>query len=290
MLTRQRYPQSQVPFWTFFGATLLGKGVIKVTLQTFVCILVFSQAFWEAFLALVPSVGLPTSVCAKAGMGEQDVCIMPNFFKAGRKKLMTSFALQERVVPKEFMGDTSHLDHSNLVHKYCSVEVAKEPLCERSSITGVWMGRKYDEFSAMSKRIVAPPPRGLDANGDGRLSLEELEPAVGFGGKLSLASLDPGTGSLFSVGNLWNAFIAGLICFFIYSIVEQVAIMAQAEYDSEQVAALEASLSAAPAKARAASSRRVASPAPSRAKSPATTTTKKAASAKKPPSSKRKKD
>ena len=101
----------------------------------------------------------------------------------------------------------------------------------------------------MSTRIVAPPPRGLDANGDGSLSLGELEPAVGFGGKLSLASLDPGTGSLFSVGNLWNAFIAGLICFFIYSIVEQVAIMAQAEYDSEQVAALEASLSAAPAKA-----------------------------------------
>ena len=35
-----------MPFWTFFGATLLGKGVIKVTLQTLGCIAVFGPAFW----------------------------------------------------------------------------------------------------------------------------------------------------------------------------------------------------------------------------------------------------
>ena len=38
----------------------------------------------------------------------------------------------------------------------------------------------------------------------------ELEAAVGLSdGKLSLASIDPCTGGLLSVGNLWNAFIAG---------------------------------------------------------------------------------
>ena len=45
--------------------------------------------------------------------------------------------------------------------------------------------------------------------------------------KLSLASLDPGTGGIFSVGALWNAFIAGLVIFFVVSIVEQVAASAQ---------------------------------------------------------------
>ena len=41
-------------------------------------------------------------------------------------------------------------------------------------------------------------------------------------GKLSLGSLDPGEGGLFSVGTLWGLFIVGLILFFVYSIVEQV--------------------------------------------------------------------
>ena len=76
--------------------------------------------------------------------GSKTYVLCPTFFKAGRKKLMTSFALQERMVPKELMGDASYLDHSKLVHKYCEVEVAKEPLCERTSITGVWTGRKYE--------------------------------------------------------------------------------------------------------------------------------------------------
>ena len=63
-------------------------------------------------------------------------------------------------------------------------------------------------------------------------------------GKLSLASIDPGTGGLLSVGNLWNAFIAGLVLFFIYSIVEQVALSTQAANDADELEALEEKLMA----------------------------------------------
>ena len=84
-------------------------------------------------------------------------------------------------------------------------------------------GEKAAEMKSVSGRVFA----AYDANGDGLLSAAELQPTVGTSdGKLSLASLDPGSGSLldagYVMGLLWNAFIAGLILFFVYSIVEQV--------------------------------------------------------------------
>ena len=36
----------EMPFWTFFGATLLGKGFIKVSLQAVFFIAVFGQWLW----------------------------------------------------------------------------------------------------------------------------------------------------------------------------------------------------------------------------------------------------
>lgn len=54
-------------------------------------------------------------------------------------------------------------------------------------------------------------------------------------GKFSLASLDPGTGGLFSLGTLWNGFIVGLILFFIWSIIDQMAKSKQAELDEAEL-------------------------------------------------------
>ena len=56
------------------------------------------------------------------------------------------------------------------------------------------------------------------------MSATELQAAVSAtDGKISLGSLDPGEGKYFTPGNLWNAFIAGLVLFFVVSIVEQMA-------------------------------------------------------------------
>lgn len=99
----------------------------------------------------------------------------------------------------------------------------------------------------------------LDSNEDGALSPEELKPAgeakpvnptsndcvtshhylppatavQRLDGKLTLASLDPGTGSILSFENLWNASLAGLIIFFLVSIIDQMA-------KSKQVGAMRA--------------------------------------------------
>lgn len=41
---------SLIPFWTFFGATLIGKAVIKMSLQKLFVIVAFSEEHFEAFL------------------------------------------------------------------------------------------------------------------------------------------------------------------------------------------------------------------------------------------------
>ena len=205
---------------------------------------------------------------------------------------MASFTLQRRVLPEDFLGGAAVLDKSGLLNKYCGVTVAGEALCGRkSAYSGAWSNAaKYEEFSALVSRVLASPSKGgYDADGDGSLNLPELKLAAGLSdGKLSLGSLDPGSGSIFSLGALWNGFIAGLICFFIYSIVEQVAINAQASIAAERVEALEAELlSRKPATSRMASP----SPASNRAKSPAQASSKKQqAPPKKTPGSKRKKE
>ena len=51
-----------------------------------------------------------------------------------------------------------------------------------------------------------------------------------------------GTGGVFTVGNFWNGFIAALVLFFVYSIVEQVGLSTQAARDAAEIEALEASL------------------------------------------------
>ena len=42
-----------VPFWTFFGATLIGKAIVKMHIQKMFIIFVFSEQYVLAFLSLI---------------------------------------------------------------------------------------------------------------------------------------------------------------------------------------------------------------------------------------------
>lgn len=202
----------EMPFWTFFGATMLGKGFTKVTIQTAVCIGIFGPNMWALVLALAPA--------GWRGM-----------MAAGRSKLMYSFALQERSTPTQLLNGRRALDTAVLIDKRCAVQGA----CGPKGIAGYAASPKWEAASAAAHRAVA----AYDADGDGALSLAELEAARGLtDGKVSLASLDPGEGGYFSVGMLWNGFIAGLILFFVVSIIEQVAIATQADLDAAEIDAM----------------------------------------------------
>eukprot|EP00325_Prymnesiales_sp_UTEX-LB-985_P033788 CAMPEP_0174739230 /NCGR_PEP_ID=MMETSP1094-20130205/71241_1 /TAXON_ID=156173 /ORGANISM="Chrysochromulina brevifilum, Strain UTEX LB 985" /LENGTH=564 /DNA_ID=CAMNT_0015942761 /DNA_START=69 /DNA_END=1763 /DNA_ORIENTATION=- len=229
----------EMPFWTFFGATLIGKGLIKVSLQTIVMIGMFGPAMWKLVQErLIPSVPLPASACKAVALSADINCTLVDFLSGGRNKALLTFSMQTRYSTAGLLAGKPSLDVNDLTAKLCGV---MSDACAKAE-DGSYTGFKYEAMLEKAKRSVS----FLDRNGDGQINEEELGEAVSNSdGKLSLAALDPGTGKMLSPGNLWNGFIVLLVLFFVYSIVEQVAISAQAAADEAELAALEARLTAA---------------------------------------------
>jgi len=201
--------------------------------------MVFSKTTWNAILALLPDVFallpdiLVSRGCKAAGVSLDSQCTLESFLTAAREKAMHKFTLQSRVRPSDLLKDAASIDEKTLTNQFCNVR----SVCGKENIYGYWSNADaHKSWSEVVGRVFGE----YDANRDGQLTLEEIERAAGStDGKLSLASLDPGTGSVFSVGNLWNGFIASLVLFFIYSIVLQVALQTQQTYDSDELSALE---------------------------------------------------
>jgi len=206
-----------MPFWTFFGATVLGKGVTKVTIQAIVCINTFGKGFFSSLMAIFKALPVVGEFMAAKGV-------------AGRQAVMYSFGLQERMGAPSFFGGAAAVSKSALEAKYCGIQdycIGKDATANQ--------GKVIEKVA----RVFAH----LDADGDGSLVASEVQAAVSVSdGKFSLASLDPGTGGLLSVGNLWNGFIVSLVLFFLLSIIDQMAKSKQAELDEAELAALEGAL------------------------------------------------
>jgi hypothetical protein len=107
----------EVPFWTFFGATLLGKGFIKVTLQTLACAVMFGPTLWAVLKSLLPAAPMPAFACASAGVGADEPCDLVSFLSAGRDKAMLGFALQTRYLPSALLDGAPSLSLAALTSK-----------------------------------------------------------------------------------------------------------------------------------------------------------------------------
>ena len=117
----------EMPFWTFFGATLLGKGVVKVTLQSLVCIVVFGQGLWQALLRFTPALTLPASMCKSAGAAGAESCLLKTFLEAGRFKMMHKFSMQRRMLLSELLDGKESIDIATLTDRYCKVRAPRRP-------------------------------------------------------------------------------------------------------------------------------------------------------------------
>ena len=241
-----------MPFWTFLSATIAGKGFTKVTIQCIVCIGVFSQTFFDGVtgvLGALPLVG--EWMAAKAIWA--------------RSSVMAKFELQKRFTASGLLKDMDNskllasgmldsltsepfIDETSIAQKYCSVP-SGHPVNKCGKIvagagySAEWsIKEEWEKAAAAAARVM----ERLDVSPkDGKLTELELQPAESkTDNKMSIASLDPGTGELLSFGNLWNVFLASLILFFIVSIVDQVASMTQLEADEKELEALEAQLKA----------------------------------------------
>ena len=225
----------EMPFETFFGATLIGKGFVKVSLQTLGCIVLFGPATWTALLSIMPRLAIPAAACAAADV-TSETCNLVSFMTAGRDKAMHSFEMQRRLLPQELLGHgQTKMDINTLTERFCAVRL----ICgDKHYGSGSFPNQaKYAEMAAAAARTM----HAYDIDGDSRLSLKELGAAVSASdGKLSLASIDPGAGGVLSAGVIWNGFIAALVIFFMCSIVEQVAISMQASRDAKELELLQA--------------------------------------------------
>ena len=205
-----------MPFWTFFGATALGKGVVKVTFQACFFITLFSKEFFALVTGALDAVegvfravvGGPTVLAAFAG--------------AQRAKLISKFELAERLTVNVLLEKArTAKDGGKKLYKGGDADL----LPALRKLAG-WDG-------AATGRVVG----AWDADKNGKLSTGELGAALSdVDDRLSLHSLDPGDGSWLNFGTLWNALIAGLILFFVYTVVEAMARSKQAELDEATLA------------------------------------------------------
>jgi membrane protein YqaA with SNARE-associated domain len=196
-----------MPFWTFFIATTIGKGMIKVNLQAVVFVVVFGSSAFHVLLHGLEQ--LDHSIVSVSGrhLG------MKAFAEKMRAKLIAKFELQSRFFHEKLFGGKSHLELDHLKEAY----------------------RKHDDGHEVAARVM----KEWDTNGDGKLHVEELAAAASrTDGKVSLSSLDPGTGTS-PLKVIWELFIVGLVLFFLFSVVDQIARTKQGEIDEEELSRLE---------------------------------------------------
>eukprot|EP00397_Hematodinium_sp_SG-2012_P003606 GEMP01003614.1.p1 GENE.GEMP01003614.1~~GEMP01003614.1.p1 ORF type:complete len:495 (+),score=108.94 GEMP01003614.1:960-2444(+) len=194
-----------MPFWTFFAATLIGKGLIKVNGQAVFFILLFGRTFFEnVLLPFASSTGSVISTLIGTAFN------LENIVRVQRTKVIKMFEKQTRYTMVQMFGQGTQLSFGKLEDLYSKFGTTEEVHEIATRVMNQW-----------------------DADGDNQLSKLEVEGAVSATDrKISLGSLDPSTKS--TVGRLWEIVIVGLICFFLISIIDQLAVAKQREIDEQK--------------------------------------------------------
>jgi len=195
-----------MPFWTFFSATLIGKGMIKVNGQAIFFILLFGRTFFEK--VILPVVALTGSALT---------AITGNAFhlealaREQRSKVIKIFEKQTRFTDRQLFKDTNALSFDTLKKLYAR------------------FGTK-EEVDEIAHRVITQ----WDVNSDRLLSRDEVSGAISSTDqKISLSSLDPSAQSTAQtiVTKLWELFLIVLIVYFFISIIDQSAAAKQHELD-----------------------------------------------------------
>jgi hypothetical protein len=192
-----------MPFWTFFLATLLGKGVVKVNFQAIFFVNLFGKNFFCLVCNFLDKLNATAQRLLAKDFGLKRIA------EKARGKLLRKFAAQARFpLEKIFPRAEMTLVLADIANLY----------------------KDHDDGMAIAKRVL----QEFDASGEGLLSLQEMQAAASHtDGKVSLSSLDPGTGTS-PLKMLWDGFIMFLVFYFLYKVIDQIAVSQQAELDEER--------------------------------------------------------
>eukprot|EP00434_Breviolum_minutum_P033748 symbB.v1.2.029864.t1/scaffold3314.1/size59232/1 len=136
-----------------------------------------------------------------------------------RAKLLASFQKHSRFPPE-------HLFHRDDDQKLEFDEICK-----------LYDTEEEGKMKEIANRVLLE----WDKNGDQSLCVNEVKNAASVtDGKISLSSLDPGAPTS-PLKVAWELFVAGLVLYFVVSIMNQMAQSKQAEYDEVKVEELKKS-------------------------------------------------
>jgi membrane protein YqaA with SNARE-associated domain len=201
-----------MPFWTFFLATLLGKGVVKVNGQA----VFFVNLFGKGFFTILCN-GLDKLNALLQQLVNKDLGLRP-LMEKGRGKLLTKMQAQAR-----FPLDKLFTGRSGFFGIFSSSTLGLD------DIAALYKG--HGDAEAIAGRIM----QEYDTSGDGRLAVEELELAVSrTDGKISLSSLDPGKGES-KLKMCWDGLVLLLALYFFWKVIDEIARSKQAELDEEEI-------------------------------------------------------
>lgn len=192
-----------MPFWTFFIATCMGKGMVKVNGQALAFVNLFGSRAFQVVLGVVDNIN--SGILSVTG---QDLGLH-GLLDRGRSTLIRKFELESRFAPEKLFVGKKSLNLDAIQKAYA----------------------KQDDSLTIAHRVL----KEWDTNHDGKLTLEELSHAASrTDGKISLSSLDPGTGTSI-LKMLWELFIVSLVLFFLYSVIDQAARTKQQELDEKEI-------------------------------------------------------
>jgi hypothetical protein len=198
----------KMPFWTFFIATLLGKGVVKVNGQAVFFVLLFGKEFFSSIIC---------GMLDGLNSGLQGVVGKDLGLKAAAEKLrgtlLRKFQDQHRFPVEKLFASKAKLAEADILELFSGHDTKKE----------------------IASRVM----KDWDANKDGFLDVTELKKAVSqTDSKLSISSLDPGAGD--SILKLcWDVFLAALVGYFLYQVLNEMARSQQKTYDDKVIAEFE---------------------------------------------------
>jgi len=180
-----------MPFWTFFLATLLGKGLVKVNGQAIFFVFLFGTEFSKIIYGVLDSL----NATLLSGIGK-DFSLSSTARKL-RASLLKKFSDQARFPVQKLFGSQKQLAKADILKLYDGHDTAGE----------------------MTDRVM----KAWDSNKDGFLDVKELSQAASAAdGKISISSLDPGAGTSI-LKFCWDGFLVCLIGYFVYQVVNEMA-------------------------------------------------------------------
>lgn len=202
----------QMPFWTFFIATSLGKGVIKTNGQVVFFITLFGKVFFERILIDGLAKGLLQPVLDMLNVSFD----APAFLLTQRARLIRKFKLEGRVAPPA-QGE-SGWDADVLASLFVGAGLGDEGT--KGMVSNVFSAL---DTSPKDARLVHGELVQLVSPADGKLSYSSLvqvgDAVVNQSSGGLLGGLNPGT----ILKTAWDGFLVSVIVYFFYAIINQMA-------------------------------------------------------------------